>query len=170
MTWRNEVLDSLFESDQTKAGVHKKVLGENLLREVVLPKKAKEYSYRYVTYFSEGRQQYPPPCVLFWQCILTTFAPRRRVSALSVLNQGLSCDCSGQQSGTDAVWLPTLGYKEDIASPWLSCWGCSHLEPSPHVVGKPRSQGEATCTCSGRQLQQPASTTKHVREEAFGRL
>lgn len=51
-------MDSLLEPDQTKAGVHKKVLGEDLVREVVIPKKAKEYSCRYVTYFSEGLQQY----------------------------------------------------------------------------------------------------------------
>lgn len=48
MTLKNEVLDSLLERYQTKAGMHTTVLGEDLVKEAMIPKKAKEGNCMYV--------------------------------------------------------------------------------------------------------------------------
>lgn len=105
--------------------------------------------------------------LFFWQCILTVspirgiHVPSSRIWAWAVTA------LTPEWSGIGTMWLPRLCYTEDIASTWLSLLGCSHVEPSPHIVRKPRSQGENARRHSGGQLQPPASTTICVSEGAL---
>lgn len=82
--------------------MQKKVLAQDVVREAVIPKKAKEGGCMYVTYFSKGLQQY-----LHFVCssdnVFETVPPERWVLNSVPSNQGLSCDCSGQQSGVELV-------------------------------------------------------------------
>lgn len=72
----------------------------------------------------------------------------------------------------DAVWLPKLSHKSHhvfcqalaLSLPHPFSGDCILLEPSFHMVRKPRPQAEAMCKCSG---QWPASTSKHVSERRF---
>lgn len=105
--------------------------------------------------------------LFFWWCILTV-SPKRGIHVPSSRIRALAVTAlTPEWRGIGAMWLPRLGYTEDTASTWLSLWGRSHLEPSSHIVRKPRSQGETTRRHSSRQLKPPVSTTVRVSEGAL---
>lgn len=63
--------------------------------------------------------------------------------------------------------------KGNVAPPWLSFSACLLVEPTHHIVRKPRSQGKAMCgychwqTAAARPPPLPAPTSRHVNKGAF---